>query len=366
MPNNFFSAECHRILNGGKKYRAKKLCATFNKRERYVLHYVNLKKYLELGLKLTKVHRVLSFTQSFFLKKYVKHVTKLRKNAGSEFEKSLFKLMINANFGKFIEQKRKYLNVKLCKDESACKKLIASPHFTSFKVISEDLVAVFLKQHTVTLDRAYPIGFTILERSKEFMYTQFYQVIRPKLEGRDVQVLFSDTDSFALKITSLANKKSGDVLAELSDIFDFSNYKPSSHNFSKQNAGKLGFWKDELCGSVFSAMAAIRAKSYAILWRDDDDNLQIRSKCKGVTRGYKKTLNFQDFKKCLETVTSTTVSQFHIRSTNHVVKTLKVHKTCFSSFDDKRYLMSCGIHSIPYGSKFVEVTERTKKCIFCS
>jgi hypothetical protein len=61
----------------------------------------------------------------------------------------------------------------------------------------------------------------------------------------------------------------------------------------------------------------------------------LRSKAKGITKSYKKTLDFQQFKKCVETVAKTVVKQYHIRSSNHIVKTLRVQKVGFSSFDDK-------------------------------
>ena len=78
----------------------KKLIADLHDKVCYKIHYLCLKFILEMGYVLKKVHRIVRFVQSPFLRDYVLKNTKCRNQATSDFEKSYFKLKTNSIFGK--------------------------------------------------------------------------------------------------------------------------------------------------------------------------------------------------------------------------------------------------------------------------
>ena len=81
------------IVNG-----VEKLICHFKPRKNYVVHYRSLRQYLEMGMKITTVHRGISFYQSSWIEPYIRKNTELRKLAINSFEKDFFKLMNNSFF----------------------------------------------------------------------------------------------------------------------------------------------------------------------------------------------------------------------------------------------------------------------------
>ena len=83
---------CRNIVKTLNKYEikvgyVKKLIPNLGHKNNYVVHYRNIQLYLSLGMKLTKIHRVLKFKQPDWMKKYIDFNTEKRMNDANDFEK---------------------------------------------------------------------------------------------------------------------------------------------------------------------------------------------------------------------------------------------------------------------------------------
>ena len=196
----------------------KKLVPNLNNKTKYVVHYRNLQLYLSLGVKLTKVHRVLKFKQSDWLKKCIDFNTNKRKNANNSFEKYFFKLMINSVYGKTMQNLRKRINIKLVYNVKYYIKYASKPSFISRRIFFKKSAAIHDIKPVLTFDKTIYVRFSVLELSKYFMYDFHYNYVKRKF---GTKLLFTDTCSPTYEI------KTDDVYEDFykdKHLFDFRNY----------------------------------------------------------------------------------------------------------------------------------------------
>ena len=319
-----------------------KLVPNLQSKKNYVLHYKNLKQYIELGLKVTKVHRALEFNQSPWLKKYIDFNTEKRKIAKSDFEKDFFKLMNNSVYGKTIENLRKRVNVSLITDPDKLLKHSSKPTFVSCKIFNENLVAVHKIKETLTLNKPAYVGMSILDISKTLMYDFHYNYIKEKY-GNNAELLFTDTDSLTYNI------KTEDVYQDFwndKNEFDFSNYNQNSRFFDVANKKEIGKMKDETAGIPITEFIGLRSKMYSYIKNDEKGSKTAKGIKKNIVTN---VIKHEDYKNTL----FNSGQMFHkmktIRSERHEIYSLEINKKSLSCFDDKRYILSNGIDSLAYG-----------------
>ena len=149
----------------------------------YVLHYRNLQLYSSLGMKLTKIYRVLKFKQSDWMRKYIDFNTKIRTNAANIFEKDFFKLMINSVYGKTMEKLPKRINVRLVNNKKYFLKYTSRPTHITHIIFGNNFTDIHEIKPVLKLNKPIYAGFTVLELSKLLMYDFHYNFIKTHFDA---------------------------------------------------------------------------------------------------------------------------------------------------------------------------------------
>ena len=116
--------------------KSKKLICDWTDKKNYLIHYRMLKFYVRHGMVVEKIHELISFKQSRWLEGYMSFDTQKRNKAKNDFEKDFFKLLVNAAFGKFLENIRNRLNLELIKKDNI-KKIVDQQSKLTFNGIQK-------------------------------------------------------------------------------------------------------------------------------------------------------------------------------------------------------------------------------------
>ncbi|XP_023218820.1 uncharacterized protein LOC111621012 [Centruroides sculpturatus] len=263
-----------------------------------------------MAMKLEKIHRVLEFKQSDWLKKYIDLNTEMRTKATNDFKKDFFKLMNNSPYGKTMENIRNRVDIRLC-----------------------------------FFNKPIYVEMSILDLSKHLMYDFHYNVMKSKY-GDNIKLLYQDTDSYIYDI------KPDDIyqdMKEMIDYFDTSDYRENNqYCIPRENKKGLGKMKDENNGKIMREFVGLRAKMYAL-----KVEVQVTKKSKGVKKCVvKNRTSFDVYKDCLFNKIEHSRTMNVIRSKKHKLYSIKVNKKALSPHNDKRYILEDGINTLALGHKF--------------
>ena len=260
ISSDMLSKYCKEIAD---KYKikvgdVKKLIPNLRNKTKYVLHYRNLQLYLSLGMRLTKIHRILKFKQSDWMKRYIDFNTEKRKNADNDFEKDFFKLMINSVYGKTMENLRKRINVRLVNNEKDFLKYTSRATHITHKIFGKDYAAIHEIKPILMLNKPVYVGFTVLELSKWKMYDFRYSFIKKSFNA---ELLFTNTGSLTYEIES---ENVYEEFFKWKDLFDFSNYSKDSKFFDDDNKKVIGKIKDEFGWIIIDEFIGLKSKIYSM------------------------------------------------------------------------------------------------------
>ena len=109
IPKEWLSKYCLKIANAHNitTETVKKLVPNLMNKNNYLIHHRNVQQCLELGMKLKKIHRILKFKQSDWIRPCIDFNTKKRTISNNEADKNFFTLTNNSVYGKAMENLRK-------------------------------------------------------------------------------------------------------------------------------------------------------------------------------------------------------------------------------------------------------------------
>ena len=242
----------------------RKLIPNLYAKKNYVTHYRNLKYYLANGWKLTKVHRILEFKQSPWMKPYIDFNREERMQATNEADKNFFKLMINSVCGKTMENMRKRMKIRIITNEKDCIKYSSRPTFINSIIYGKNLVALHEKPEEIRLSKPIYVGCAVLEESKFGMYKFWYDFLKKVCE--EIRLIYMDTDSFIFEVT---NQNFNDIMSEHKEYFDLCIFPKDSKYHDSANKKTPGKMKDEKPTQNITKVFALKSKSYIIITTDN-------------------------------------------------------------------------------------------------
>ena len=151
----------------------------------------------------------------------------------------------------------------------------------------------------------------------------------------DAELLFTDTDTVTYEM------KSEDVYEEFfkhKHLLDLSNYPKDPKLFDPVDVKVIGKMKDVSEGKINDETVRLKSKMYSIK--------NIDGKKFNSADGVNIATEFNEFKETLFNKKVVRHKMKRIQSKKHKIGTYEINKMSLSCFDDKRFILDDGIHTL--------------------
>ena len=263
-----------------------------------------------------------------------------------------------------MENVRNRRDVKLIVTERRRKKLVSEPNYDSCKQFSDSLMVIKMNKTEVYLDKPLAVGQCILDKSKELMYTFYYDYLFKKYQA-NLKLCYMDTDSFILDIHTHDFYK--DISNDVNEWFDTSTFNNINAPIKKGiNKKVIGKFKDELGGNILTKFVCLRAKTY-LYTQSSHDKVHEVKKVKGTKKCVikKHHLNFDMYEQALFDNVTIRCTQQRFKSDYHNIYTQLVHKIALNNNDTKRIISIDGVTRYPFSinAELLNKLEANKKVL---
>ena len=126
-------------------------------------------------------------------------------------------------------------------------------------------------------------------------------------------------------------------------LFGFINYPKDSKFFDKTNKKVIGKMKDESEGKMIQEFVGLKSKIHSIKYIDGKES--------NTAKGVNIATQFIEFKDTLFNKKIMRRKMRRIQSKKHKIETHKINKISLSCFNDKRFILDDGIHTLAYFHK---------------
>ena len=201
----------------------------------------------------------------------------------------------------------------------------------------------------------------------------FIITISKKKYGNKAELLFTDTDSLMYLIQT--DDVYHDIKKDVKKKFDTSAYMVNYSSGIKTGVNKkvIGKFKDEAAGRQITHFVGLRPKLYSFKIeekKEGEEEINKEKKVKGENKTeidkakgvkesvIKKSLTFEDYKKCLFSEEKSMREMNMFRCKNHDIYSVTVNKIELSPKDDKRIICENKIDTLAYNT---DIAKETKK-----